>query len=134
MDFTSPASIKRAIKEVRASITTRSEMQTVSERQTLTLKDPGAKGPMWVSRVSFRGPHEDDARQILLKVIERLGDTGQTYTVPEQVAVAAEWTGYRPGVGPEAKELLISEAEKYDALMRETSNPLTILYIHGGAF
>ncbi|KAI9815274.1 MAG: hypothetical protein M1827_002754 [Pycnora praestabilis] len=105
----------------------------ISKIQRFTLKDPGVKGPMWVSRVTLPAPAEDDVRQALFAAIEGLNEGGETYTVPELRPVGAEWTGYRAGVDGSAPELEISEEEKYTNMVKETKSDVTILYFHGAA-
>lgn len=107
---------------------------TVSQQQKGTLRDPGVKGRMWISRVRVPAPQEDDVRQLLFKVIEELNVTGQeTYIQPQPQPVEAEWTGYRSHVSKDAPEPSISEEAKYKNLMEEVTSEATVLYFHGGA-
>ncbi|KAI9681950.1 MAG: hypothetical protein M1817_000004 [Caeruleum heppii] len=111
--------------------------------QRLTLKDPGVKGRMWVSRVTLKvpdpeqGPGEgaEDVGRALKRAFNGLRDSDdQRYLVdPDVVDVEAEWTGYRSGVGPNEPEPRISEEAKYERLMGEVSSDVVILYFHGGA-
>ncbi len=105
----------------------------LSKQQYLSLKDPGIKGPMWISKVTLQRPAGDDVREALVKGIEGLKEGDETYTLPELKSVEAEWTGYRTGVDANAPELNISENEKYQNLMKEVKSDVTILYFHGGA-
>ncbi len=92
---------------------------TLSKQQHMSLKDPGIKGPMWISKVTLQRPGKDDVREALVRGIEGLNEGSETYTLPELKPVEAEWTGYRPGVDANAPELNISEDEKYWNLVKE---------------
>ncbi|KAF1986940.1 hypothetical protein K402DRAFT_331297 [Aulographum hederae CBS 113979] len=105
----------------------------LKKMQRASMKDPGVKGPMWVSKTSTPVPTEDDVRQILFKAIEEMKDGPETYTPPELVPVEAEWNGYRANVAKDAPEPSISEAEKYASMMKDVKSDVTILYFHGGA-
>ncbi len=107
--------------------------EPLSKIQHLSLKDPGVKGPLWISRVTMPAP-EDDVRQALFRAIDGLKEGAETYTVPELKSVEAEWTGYRANVSANAPEPSITEGEKYLNLMKEVSSSVTVLYLHGGAF
>ncbi|KAA6407856.1 MAG: hypothetical protein FRX48_08207 [Lasallia pustulata] len=106
----------------------------VSKQQAMSLKDPGIKGKMWISKVTLPRPEEDDVRKAVVDAIEALKDGKETYTVPDIANVEAEWTGWRNGVGKDAPRPDLSEAEHYAHLMKEVSSDVTILYFHGGAY
>ncbi|KAF8867241.1 hypothetical protein BDZ45DRAFT_667212 [Acephala macrosclerotiorum] len=117
----------------------------VSRVQKLSLRDPGVKGRIWISRFTAPKPDEDDIGRALFEAIEECGDPGQVdkeigetkvknYQEPELVPVEAEWTGYRTGATKQSVELKISEEQKYKEMMREVTSPTTILYFHGGAY
>lgn len=108
----------------------------ISKSQHVSLRDPGIKGKIWVSKVTMPKPEEDDIRQGLFKAIEALKEPGTGiggYKEPELLPVEAEWTGYRAGATKTSPELRISEEQKYAELMKEVISPATILYFHGGA-
>ena len=105
----------------------------VSKQQRGSLKDPGVKGPMWVSKVALPKP-EVEVRDALIKVIEDLKEGCETYGVPSLVDVGAEWTGHRSGADGKFTLPDISEEEKYKKLMEDVKEDMTILYFHGGAF
>lgn len=107
--------------------------QSVTETQKSTMRDPGIKGPMWISKVTLPRP-EFDVRDAVLHAIEAIGTGSETFDVPAIAAVEAEWTGYRSGVDKNAPQLDISEEEKYQELLKEVSSDMTILYLHGGAY
>ena len=111
--------------------------EPISKLQHLTLRDPGVKGRIWISKVILPKPDEDDLRQSLFKAIEGLkgpGDSPGGFKEPELLPVEAEWTGYRAGATKQSSALKIPEEQKYKELMREVSSPTTVLYLHGGAF
>ncbi|KAL8798967.1 MAG: hypothetical protein Q9182_006245 [Xanthomendoza sp. 2 TL-2023] len=103
------------------------------KQQTWSLKDPGIKGPMWISKVTLPRPQEQDIRLALMEAIERLNGAEGTYTTPAILPVEAEWTGYRANVRHDRPRLDLSEAQHYQRLMGEVTSPVTILYFHGGA-
>lgn len=102
--------------------------------QRVGLKDPGIKGPMWISKAAISTDGAEEVRDALVKAIKELGDGTETYRLPDLKDVEGEWTGYRKGVDKHAPELDISEQEKYDRLMLDVESPVTILYFHGGAY
>jgi hypothetical protein len=111
--------------------------EPVSKVQKLTLRDPGVKGKIWISRVKLQTPQEDDVRQALFQAIGELAIDDKEragYEEPEIREVEAEWTGYRAGATKESRELNCSEEEKYKEMMKEVSSPTTVLYFHGGAY
>ncbi|KAJ5891909.1 uncharacterized protein N7473_008137 [Penicillium subrubescens] len=106
----------------------------VDKTQKNSMRDPGIKGPMWVSKITLPQP-EFDVRDAVIRAIEDLMTTGnETFDMPPIAAVEAEWTGYRSGVGKKTPQPDLSEAEKYNELRRESPSDMTILYFHGGAY
>jgi len=106
----------------------------ISKIQALTTKDPGVKGKVWSSKVKLDVPEEDDVRQLMFKAIKDMGTGEETWTECENRALEAEWNGYRANVkNDEPEPAGLSGKEKYDALVKETSSKVTILYFHGGA-
>ncbi|KAF2828500.1 hypothetical protein CC86DRAFT_193929 [Ophiobolus disseminans] len=106
----------------------------ISKVQGFTIKDPGVKGKVWVSKVKLSVPEEDDARQLVFKAINDMGTGGETWTEPENRPLEAEWNGYRASAKDDEPEpASLSEQEKYDALKKETTSKVTTLYFHGGA-
>ncbi|KAF3937701.1 Esterase [Dactylella cylindrospora] len=116
------------------SFVARPTPEPLSKSQHVSLKDPGIKGRMWVSKVPVPAPTGPETRQIVIDAINSLiqGDKFD-WTAPELPEASAEWTGYREGVPKDAPQLDISEAEKYAKLMEEVKSDVTIYYIHGGA-
>ncbi|KAL5339173.1 Alpha/Beta hydrolase protein [Aspergillus crustosus] len=105
----------------------------VGKQQKGTLRDPGIKGPLWVSKITIPQP-EIDVQDAVIKAFEELKSGGETYTIPGVVPVEAEWTGYRSGVDKNAPELDISEDEKFEHLKKENDSDMVVLYLHGGAY
>ncbi|KAL9026204.1 MAG: hypothetical protein Q9196_005092 [Gyalolechia fulgens] len=104
------------------------------EQQRWSVKDPGIKGKMWISKVIFAKPEEEDVRNILTDTIDSMDGGGGTYTTPAVVPVEAEWTGHRANVRHDRPRLDLSEAQHYEKLMAEVTSPVTILYFHGGVY
>ena len=91
---------------------------------------------MCISKVTLPKPEDSEGlvpRDALDMAIKELGEGSETYTLPETVAVEAEWTGYRSGVDGRAPRPDLSEAEHYESLMSEVKSDVTVLYFHGGA-
>lgn len=116
------------------SIINSPHQRPISVQQKASIRDPGVKGPMWISRVKFGAPPEDDVRQALFKTIDEMRTGDEIYAKPEFQTVEAEWTGYRPNVDKESPEPLIPEEERYKKLMQDVHSEVTILYFHGGGF
>lgn len=107
---------------------------SAGQMQRRSMKDPGISGPMWVSKVTCPRPSESDTLEALQGAIGDLGEGDVTYDVPELRDVEAEWTGYRKGVSKNAHQPRISEEQKYQKMMEEVGEDLTVLYFHGGAY
>ncbi|KAI9868172.1 MAG: hypothetical protein M1813_006917 [Trichoglossum hirsutum] len=107
---------------------------TVTREQILTTRDPGVKGPTWVSKVTIPVPEDSDVLERLFMAIHGLCDSRETFARPELSAVEAEWVGHRPGVDANTLDPDLSPEEKYKHLMDEVKSDLTVLYIHGGAY
>lgn len=103
------------------------------KQQIASMRDPGIRGPIWVSKVTLPQP-EDDIQDAVFKAIEALNVGGETFDIPGVGPVEAEWTGYRKGVDKKAPQPEISEEEKYKELRKEASADSVILYFHGGAY
>ncbi|KAL4795549.1 Alpha/Beta hydrolase protein [Aspergillus venezuelensis] len=105
----------------------------VSKQQKGSMRDPGIKGPLWVSKITIPQP-EINVQDAVIKAIEALKVGGETFDIPGVGEVEAEWTGYRRGVDKNAPELEIEESEKYKMLKEENDNEMVVLYFHGGAY
>lgn len=114
-----------------------SKPRTISAVQKLTLKDPGIKGRIWVSTYTSPVPPETDARDALLTALDDLRDHSlpePKFKIPDLVDVEAEWTGYRAFAAADESLPNLSGKEMYEEMMKEVSEPTTILYLHGGAY
>lgn len=111
-----------------------SKPSSITKVQGLTTKDPGVKGKVWASKLKLAAAEEDDVRQLMLKAIDDMGTGEEQWTKPETQPLEAEWNGYRAGARDDELEPAgMSEQEKYDAMMKETTSKTTVLYFHGGA-
>jgi acetyl esterase/lipase len=120
------------VKLIRSILSGKPE--PVSKAQKVSLRDPGVQPHMQISKITIPLPGEDDIRQALFKCIDELKKGSETYTKPELVPIEAEWTSFRANAAAMTPEPSISEAEKYENLMKEVKNDITILYVHGGAY
>ncbi|KAI0120525.1 alpha/beta hydrolase fold-domain-containing protein [Hypoxylon sp. NC0597] len=121
------------------SMLTPAKPRAVGETQAMSLRDPGVKGKIWVSTASSRVPPEQGIRDALLAAIDSMRapeerGTTPSFKIPDIVPVEAEWTGYRAAATKNSPPPAISEAEKYQELMKEVKNKTTFLYFHGGAY
>ncbi|KAL8903064.1 MAG: hypothetical protein Q9207_004174 [Kuettlingeria erythrocarpa] len=105
----------------------------LAKQQRWSLRDPGIKGKMWISKITLPRPDEEDIRDVLVEAIASQDEGEGIYTVPPIMPVEAEWAGYRANVGHDRQRLDLSEAQHYEKLMAEVTSPVTILYFHGGA-
>jgi len=106
----------------------------ISTMQHLTTQDSGVKGKVWVSKVTLPVPPEDDVRQLLFHAIDEMSTGGETWAKCESRGLEAEWNGYRASAHDQEPEPpCLSETQKYENLLAETSSNVTILYFHGGA-
>ncbi|OBT57914.1 hypothetical protein VE04_03412 [Pseudogymnoascus sp. 24MN13] len=121
-----------AVNIIREMLTN-SPPSTISKQQEGTLKDPGIKGKMWVTKVAMPAPSEDALLDLLVSTIDALKQEDESYSRPALVPVEAEWTGYRADVADNAPEPSISEAEKFENMMKEVTTDVTLLYFHGGS-
>lgn len=133
----SPASEKQSLRLELTVALIRSMLDfssPPSKWQRQSLKDPGIKGRMWVSKVKAPRPPENDVLDALLNAIDALKEGEETYSIPNLIDVEAEWTGFRGGVNAKTPQPEISEESKYERLMEEVKEDLTVLYLHGGAY
>ena len=123
--------------------------RSITETQHLLNKDPGVRGPLWVSKYTAPGganaQENADLSDALADVVKRLyeeegdGRSGKDFPDfkwPEVAPVEAEWTGHRAGAREGATlPTYIDEPERYEALMSYVTapQPTTVLYLHGGA-
>ena len=104
-------------------------------QQAASLRDPGIKGKMWISKVTLQAPESTDVLNILCKAVDDMKEDGnEKYTTPPICAVEAEWTGFRPAVDSNRPRLDLTEEQHYKRLMAEVSSDVTILYMHGGVY
>ncbi|KAF2199857.1 acetyl-hydrolase [Delitschia confertaspora ATCC 74209] len=130
------------VKMLREMLGPNARPTPIGKQQRMTIKDPGVKGNVWVSKVRFEVDGEggegdgqrDEVKDVVVKAVEEMGSGEEKFTVPESKALEAEWTGYRAGAAPNEPEPAgLIEAQKYEELMKEVTNPVTLLYFHGGA-
>ncbi|KAI9705270.1 MAG: hypothetical protein M1820_005268 [Bogoriella megaspora] len=127
-----PDEINKGVQELRKALA-KGGWAPISATQKRSVKDPGVKGSVWVSRIKYDPPPEDNVKQILLNAISELGDGTEKFAIPEIGELEAQWTGFRKGVGKDDPEPALSEKEKYEALCQEISNDKVIFYAYGGA-
>lgn len=110
---------------------------SISAAQELSLRDPGPKGRLWISKYVSPPPPETSIRDALLRVVKDMAEPGEPapeVRVPEFAHVEAEWNGHREAATKEEALPDMTELERYQELTKECSAPTTILYFHGGAF
>ncbi|KAK7435254.1 hypothetical protein CaCOL14_012903 [Colletotrichum acutatum] len=113
------------------------KLRSITSTQKLANRDSGVKGRIWVATYASPVPPETDVRDAIIGVIQstRAPDTPELkLRLPDIVPVEAEWTGYRAGATEEERPPAIGEKEKFEKLQKEVTSPLTVLYLHGGAY
>lgn len=119
------------------SILQPSQPRPISLVQSMSIRDPGVKGKLWVSKYTAPAPPEPAARDAVVAAVKAMQDPSvpePRLRVPELAAVEAEWTGYRAAASPRETLPGIPELDKYHSMNMECSRPTTILYFHGGAY
>lgn len=109
----------------------------VSMQQAVTALDKPAKGHAWASRDVFPAPSDDDDDAVIRVVLDAIVDLGsgaEDFTAPSSAAVKVQWSGYKNQAQEKEKEPEISEREKYELLMKDTTSKVTMLYAHGGFY
>ena len=124
--------ITEGIQQLRKSLA-KGGWTPISTLQKQSLKDPGVKGPVWVSRARYPPPPETDVRKVLLDAISELGDGTASFTTPQIEAVDAQWMGYKKSHSKDEPLATLSEIENYEALCKDTTNDQVIFYCYGGA-
>ena len=104
----------------------------ISFQQSKTAIDFPAKGQTWVSRVEIPAPSENDLVEVIMGIIQELGDGTEVILTPTCENVKVQWTGYRPGAAPREPEPAISAGDKYAGMMKDTQEKITLFYAHGG--
>ncbi|CAK7272695.1 hypothetical protein SEPCBS57363_005262 [Sporothrix epigloea] len=123
--------------------------QSVTDTQRLLNRDPGVKGPLWVSNYTAPGggnaQENAGIRDALVEVIKslhvkegegRYGVPLPNMQWPNVAPVEAEWIGHRTGARESALlPTYMDEEECFEALMSHITapQPTTVLYLHGGA-
>ncbi len=109
----------------------RRSSSALSILQRQSRHDPGLKTPGWVSKVSFPAPLETNVCEAVFDAINALSDDSlPNLKRPDVMGVEAEWVGSQDC--DDAK--IVTEQDKYEAMMRDVQKPTTILYARGGAF
>ena len=109
----------------------RRSSSTLSVLQTQSRHDPGLQGPGWISKVSFPAPNDTNVCEAVFDAINALSNEDSLELErPDVTAVEAEWVGSQ-----ECEDInVITEKDKYEAIIRDSREPTTILYARGGAF
>ena len=133
----SPTSAKWDLKteltiQVLRSFLGSSKPLPISKQQRL-FKDPGIKGPVWISKVTLPPPPHP-LLDLLITAIESLKTGSEQYGIPLPAPVAAEWTGHRANARSDQPRPDLSEEQHYQRLMSEVTSDVTVLYLHGGAY
>ena len=114
------------VGKTRAALSFIYENTPLSKIQERSLRDPGIKGPIWVSQAEFPAPEpeDNDARQLVDDAIRVLGRGDEQYTIPTLPTIRVEWTGYP----------VTTEREKFKNIEQNIKNQATIVYVFGGSF
>ncbi|KAK5662047.1 hypothetical protein OQA88_10161 [Cercophora sp. LCS_1] len=107
---------------------------SITTAQRLVMREIPIKGRIWISNYASPTPPDTGVHAAVTTAITTLSPTATVPPMPSPAVTEAEWTGYRAAATNDEPLPSISEREKYDLLMKETTSPTTILYLHGGAF
>ncbi|KAJ6782436.1 hypothetical protein PWT90_07308 [Aphanocladium album] len=110
---------------------------SIAEIQAVTLRPRTVPANTWISMYTSPPPPETGAVDAVMGAINSMvrlePDVARLTRTPDYVPVEAEWTAYRPG-GGKAPLPDILEKEKYSEMMKDVTEPITILYLHGGGY
>lgn len=107
---------------------------TISQQQSMFLKDPGVKGPMWASKITLPVGEDEGVVDAVCDAVRTMGDGTEVFIRPELLPVTGEWIGHRAGaLSSEGEPKDMSEADKYRRLTAETKSDMVLLYFHGGS-
>ncbi|KAM3500485.1 hypothetical protein MY10362_006363 [Beauveria mimosiformis] len=110
---------------------------SIAELQAMTLRPRSVPGQTWISRYASPPPPETGAVDAVMAAVSSMvrldPDAARLTRTPGYVSVEAEWTGYRPGAQGAALPD-ISEQERFAEMMKDVTDPTTILYLHGGGY
>lgn len=110
---------------------------SITRQQSLSMRDPGKKGPMWIAPTTLPVAANDNS---ILDVF--FGATDDLKSSPDEIyteaaiqPVEAEWTGYRPNVSDSAPPPPDDQTptQLYNSILADTHSDAVILYFHGGA-
>ena len=125
--------LRRAVKLISASWFPSSNPGML-ERQQLSRKERPLREPLWVYKTSFPLPGDCDVQEAFIGAIHDLGGGTSNFILRQSDCVHVEWLGHRSSHSqPVSRGPGLPEAS-YDALLRDTFNETTILYLQGGGF
>lgn len=125
-----------AIMAYQQQIFDRSVANTISSQQKKSLYEFPLREPHWLSRVTFPAPGNDEFQTVLLESVKRIGNGDEEYpkSLPPMAPVKGEWVGPRKPAGDETPGSTLTEEENFAGLKQSVRTPITIFYVHGGAF
>lgn len=132
--MTSHAQQEKIVKRACADYLNKPDI-ALADKQHLTTRDAPARGPVWISRTSFKAPCELDIRDALHRACTTSGNPSQEIPPSSQIPlkdVGVEFIGIRKGVDPSTPEPTMLEGRKLEMLQDSCENDFTILYLHGG--
>ena len=103
---------------------------SLEPRQRQSRIDRGASPSVLTSQVVLPPPPESDVKDALLAAISSLGDAGRLPPL-EASSVSLEWVAIRRGNATVDEDCPM---HRYNALTQGTTSPVTIIFVHGGAF
>ncbi|KAL8832913.1 MAG: hypothetical protein Q9170_004674 [Blastenia crenularia] len=126
--------LKKGLAIIRQKIDSR-RYETVSKSQEMTRKGPSIGRSFWVQSVTIPRPSEVTLVDVLAKVIQSLGDGSEAYCRPNLADVNAEWVINRnPKTSHYPAQADPTQRDDFRAMEQDMTCPVTVLYVHGGAF
>ncbi len=110
---------------------------SIAELQAMTLRPRSVPGQTWICKYTSPPPPETGAVDAVMGAVHSMvrldPDEARRTRTPAYLPVEAEWTAYRPGSQGAALGAL-SDQERYHEMMKDVTDPTTILYLHGGGY
>ena len=128
--------ITSLVEKVRSALSRIYQDTPISAIQGRSLRQPGTKGPFWVSHAKLLAPEpeESDICYLVDSAIRLLGRGEKQYTIPTIPDVEVEWMDPRPDASSVDVLHTDTEEEKFKDINGHVKNKITIVYVFGGSF
>ncbi|MCJ1356029.1 MAG: hypothetical protein MMC33_006023 [Icmadophila ericetorum] len=123
------------VQKTRNILTAGRKASITDIQRVAAIDDPNIVWPPSVSKTVLPAPNdkEDTVVDLVSRAIEELRSGDNHFTAPSVINIDARWTGREPE-STDALPSSMSEQEKYLNITKSATDPLTILFFHGGGF